>query len=129
MDIGSGGGSHLVHYARRFPRATVVGIENDGPSIENARRTLSEAEVDDRVEILHGDANTLDEEDAFDVVTMNLALHETGGDEEYRNVLRRVREALRPGGSVVVSELPYPDQPTDYRSHPVHRMIAGVQLP
>jgi len=118
----------LVHYAQRFPEAAVVGIECDEPSIDIARATISDAALDGRVEIVRGDANTLDERGAYDLVTLNLALHETGGLEEYRNVLVRVRNALKPGGTVVVSELPYPDVPTDYRSHPVYRMLAGVQL-
>lgn len=31
-------------------------------------------------------------------------------------------------GAVVVSEIPYPDEPTTYRSNPVYRAMAGVQL-
>jgi SAM-dependent methyltransferase len=128
LDIGSGGGAHVVHYAQRFPDAHVVGMEFDEPSIDNARRAVSDAAVGDRVEIVHGDANALDAGGAFDLVTMNLTLHETGGIDEYRNVLDRVRRALKPGGTVVVSEIPYPDEPTTYRSHPVYKAIAGVQL-
>lgn len=128
LDIGAGGGAHLVHYAQRFPKAAVVGIEFDEPSIDNARRAVSEAGVDDRVEIVLGDANALDADGTFDLVTMNLTLHETGRVDEYRNVLDRVRRALNPGGTVIVSEIPYPDQPTAYRSHPIYKVMAGVQL-
>lgn len=128
LDIGAGGGEHVIHYARRFPGAAVVGLEFDEPSVDNARRAVSDAELGDRIEILFGDANALDAVGEFDVVTMNIALHETGGVGEYRNVLDRARRALRPGGTVVVSEIPYPDTPTEYRSHVVYKMIAGVQL-
>lgn len=128
LDIGIGGGTHLVQYAQRFPRASLVGLESDEPSLDLARATISDASLEERVQIVHRDANELDEVNAFDVVTMNLALHETGGPQEYRNVLDRARRALKPGGTVVVSELPYPDVPTDYRTHPVYRMLAGVQL-
>lgn len=128
LDIGAGGGAHVIHYAHRFPEADVVGLEPDEPSIANARRAVGEAAVGDRVELVRGDANTLDADRAFDLVTMNITLHETGGVAAYRNVLERARRALRPGGTVVVSEIPYPDEPTTYRSHPVYKAMAGVQL-
>lgn len=128
LDIGAGGGHHLVHYAGRFPNARVVGLEFDAPSAQLARRTIAEAGLGERVELRHGDANELEEEDAYDLVTMSIALHETGGPEAYRNVLDRVRRALKPAGTVMVSELPYPDSPGEYREAPVYKALAGVQL-
>jgi hypothetical protein len=59
---------------------------------------------------------------------MNIALHETGGPAEYRNVLGRVRRALKPEGTLLESELPYSDSPGEYRDRPVYRALAGVQL-
>jgi len=128
LEIGPGGGHALAHFARRFPRARIVGIEFDEPSIDLARQTLHDAGLADRAEVRHGDANELDEDDAYDLIAMNIVLHETGGPEEYRNVLRRTRRALKPGGTVLVSELPYPDSPTAYRGNPVYQMLAGVQI-
>jgi predicted O-methyltransferase YrrM len=128
LEIGPGAGFALAHYARRFPGSRVVGVEFDGPSVDLARQTVAEAGVDDRVEIRHGDANELDDEDVYDLVVMNIALHETGGPPEYRNVLDRSRRALKPGGSVLVSELPYPDSPAEYRTQPVYKALAGVQI-
>ena len=53
----------------------------------------------------YGDTNQLDEEEAYDLVTMNIVLHETGGPAEYQNVFSRVRRALKPNGTLLVSEL------------------------
>ncbi len=128
LDIGPSGGFHMAHYATRFPNACIVGLEIDEPGVELGRKTLAAAGVADRAELRHGDANLLDDEDAYDLVTMSITLHETGGPDEYRNVLHRVRRALKPGGTVVVSELPYPDSPEAYREEPVYKMLAGVQL-
>ena len=128
LDIGAGGGHHAAHYARRFSNARVVGLEFDAPSLELARKTVEQAGVGERVEIRHGDANELQEEGVYDLVTMSIALHETGGPREYRNVLDRVRRALKSGGTLMVSELPYPDLPDEYRETPVYKALAGVQL-
>ena len=128
LDVGSGAGYGVVHYAGRFPRARVLGIEYDAPSAALALRTLADAGVGDRARVLEADANAIDYDSDFDVVTMNVTLHEVGGPDSYRNVLSRAYRALRPGGVIVVSELPYPDSPRDYRGNPAYQMMAGVQL-
>lgn len=128
VDIGAGGGFAVTHYAHRFPAATVIGLEFDGPSVELMRRTLEQAGLGDRIEMRHADANKLEDVEAWDVVTLNITLHETGAEPEWRNVLRRVHRALKPGGTIVVSELPYPDSIPDYRSSPVYQALAGVQI-
>ena len=124
----AGGGYHALHYAKRFPNTQVVGLEFDAPSLALARQAVSESGLGERVEIRHGDANELDEEDAYDLVTMSIALHETGGRSEYRNVVTRARRPGKPGGTLLVSELPYPDSPGEYREAPVYKALAGVQL-
>lgn len=128
LDIGAGQGAHVIHYARRFPGAEVVGLEPDEPSIAAAISAIAEADLTDRVTMRADDADDLDADGVYDLVTMNIALHEIGGWDEYTNVLDRVRRALRPSGTIVVSEIPYPDTPTEYRSHVVYKMSAGVQL-
>jgi SAM-dependent methyltransferase len=128
LDVGSGGGHHLVHYAKTYPSATIVGLEPDAASRGLAAQAIADAGVHERVTVIDGDANDLDGTGTFDVATLSITLHETGGPGEWRNVLRRVFGALRPGGTVIVSELPYPDSVLDYRADPVYKMLAGVQL-
>jgi len=128
LEIGSGAGHHLVHYARTFPRARIVGIEPDGPSVALARAAISDAGVADRVTFRQEDANGLEDRDAYDLVVMSITLHETGGEVAWANVLARAHRALRPGGTILVSELPYPDAVAEYRTEPVYQMLAGVQL-
>lgn len=128
LDIGAGGGFAAMHYANRYPRSRVIGLEPDAASAELARRSVADAAVQDRVAILEADANALAQTETYDLVILNVALHETGGPPEYRNVLTRARRALRQGGAAVVSELPYPDAPAEYRQKPVFRMMAGTQF-
>lgn len=128
LDVGTGAGYALCHYARRFPAAETVGIEFDEPSYQLACRTVADAGLSARIDVRLGDANQLDDTDVYDLVTLSVTLHETGGPDEYRNVLARVHRALRPGGTVLVAELPYPDSPEAYRREPAYRMLAGVQL-
>lgn len=53
LDIGTGGGYALVEYARRFPAATIVGIELDEASVALASKTIAEAELKHRVRVVH----------------------------------------------------------------------------
>jgi predicted O-methyltransferase YrrM len=128
LEIGAGAGVHTARYATTFRTALIVALESDPASIALARRLLDEEGVGERVDVRQQDANQLDDRERFDLATMNLVLHETGEEEDWRNVLRRVFRALRPGGGIVVSELPYPDDINSYRSNPVHRRLAGIQL-
>ncbi len=128
LDLGAGAGFAVIHYARRFPRAQVIGLEFDPPSAALAARAVEEAGLKDRIEIRPGDANLMDEDGEYDLITLNISLHETGGPAEYRNVLRRVRRALKPEGTMAIAELPYPDSPSEYRDAPIYRMLAGIQV-
>ncbi|MBV9119242.1 MAG: class I SAM-dependent methyltransferase, partial [Chloroflexi bacterium] len=107
LDIGAGGGFAVLQYARRFPKAQVLGIETEPGMVALARRAIAEEGLDN-ADVQVADANEMTEYAAYDLVTMNVALHETGGPAEWRNVLARVLTALKPGGVVVVSELPIP---------------------
>jgi SAM-dependent methyltransferase len=126
LDVGCGAGYGLVYFARRFPRATFVGVELDPSMLELARAAVAESGLGDRITVQAGDARDLPFDAAFDLVYLNVVLHETGGPEDYRRTLASCYRALRPGGAILVSEMPYPDDVTAYRS-PVNRLLAGVQ--
>jgi predicted O-methyltransferase YrrM len=128
LDLGAGGGVLAVHLATAFPAATVHAVESDGPSLALARRRVADGALADRVDLRALDAADLDDRDRHDLATMNLVLHETGGPSRQHDVLCRTYRALRPGGGLVVSELPYPDEVGSYRSDPVHRRLAGLRL-
>lgn len=148
LDIEAGAGFALIHYAHRLPAAEIVGVDFDEPSYLLARQAVADPErvegwqsddpvearddtmagVGDLVEVRHDDPNQLADVDAYDLVTMSTTLHETGGPDEYRNVLARAHRALNPGGTLLVAALPYPDSPEAYRAEPAYRTLAGVQL-
>lgn len=135
LDIGTGAGHALVQYAKNFLSAHIVGLDIDLSHIRMAQRTIIQANndskvgIDDRVEIRYGDANLLSDKEYYDLVTMNLSLHEMG--EQYRRVLSRIYDALKPGGIVLITEAAHPDSICAYRdnSGPWLKLMASVQLP
>ena len=128
LEVGCGAGRLCMALARTFPASRVVGLELDSVSAEQARSAAREAGLQERVEVKQADANQLADHGVYDLVVMSRSLHEVGGPDEHLSVLRRSKDALRPGGWVVVSELPYPDNEADYRDNPDHRRLAGAQL-
>ncbi|HZS02148.1 MAG TPA: class I SAM-dependent methyltransferase [Chloroflexota bacterium] len=126
LDLGCGGGYGLLHFARRFPRATVVGVEQDASMLALAREAVADSGLGARVQVQEGDARTLECEQPFDLIYLNVVLHETGGPDDYAATLAACRRALAPDGALLVSEMPYPDDVRAYRE-PVNRLLAGVQ--
>jgi SAM-dependent methyltransferase len=127
LDVGCGAAYGLLYLGRRFPKARGLGLEIDPPMLALAASNLAEAGLGDRVRVEATSALDMAYADRFDLVVMNIALHETGERSEWEAVLRRVRRALRPGGALLISELPYPGTIEEYRAQPAYRLLAGIQ--
>ena len=97
VDIGCGEGWSTIAIGRAYPRARVVGVDLDGPSIEAARRHAAEAGMDGAVEFRHADAASLDE--PADLALIVEAVHDMSDPV---SVLRGVRESLAEDGSLIV---------------------------
>src|SRR5262249_8281152 len=112
--------------ATTYPAARVVGIDPEPQQLELARANAAAAGVEARVTLQQSDARTLESVAEFDLVVMNVSLHETGGHDDWRNVLAHLRRALVPAGWLLLSELPYPGTVEEYRSSPAYKLLAGV---
>ncbi|MGH2444864.1 MAG: methyltransferase domain-containing protein [Candidatus Limnocylindria bacterium] len=96
-DIACGEGWSTIAIARAYPKARVVGIDLDGPSIEAANRHAAESGMADAVEFRHADAASLD--GGFDLAIIIEAVHDMANPVP---VLRAARESLVEGGSLIV---------------------------
>lgn len=98
-DVGCGAGWSTLAMARTFPRADVVGFDADEASIADAARNASEQRVAARFEVC--DALDIGRAGPFDLVLVLEALHDMARPAE---VLQAIREALAPGGAVLVAD-------------------------
>lgn len=105
LDIGCGVGWSSVSIAQAFPGVIVDGVDLDPASIEAARRVAAAENVTDRVTFEVRDAATL-AGGGYDVATMFEMLHDLARPVE---ALRAAREALGPGGVVLVADEPAGD--------------------
>jgi 2-polyprenyl-3-methyl-5-hydroxy-6-metoxy-1,4-benzoquinol methylase len=100
LDIGCGEGWSSVIMARTFPNARVEGVDLDPASIAIAAATAEREGVADRVKFEVRDAASLAGA-GFNVATMFEMLHDLAHPVA---VLRAAREALAPGGVVLVAD-------------------------
>jgi SAM-dependent methyltransferase len=102
-DLGGGVGTYTHAVLRRHPEATAVVV--DRPNAESvAREFAAEAGMADRLEFLAVDFMYESFGEEFDVVLLSNIVHCYGPDDN-RRLLRRVRDALAPGGRVVIKDL------------------------
>lgn len=111
VDVAGGHGGFAMAMCSRHPRlrATVVDLP---PSVAVGRKLVEEQGYADRVSFREGDVFEVGLGDELDVVSVfNLIHHLT--EERDRELVRMAREALRPGGCLVVgdSERPDPEEP------------------
>lgn len=71
LDIGTGTGLIALMSAQRSPEASVVGVEIDASSAEQARANVENSEWSDRIEIVHGDIADYEPGAKFDLIISN----------------------------------------------------------
>lgn len=108
--VGAGGGMELKSFADAQPRWTFVGIDPSKQMLDLARETLGP--LLRRVELLDGHAHTAPP-GPFDGATCLLTLHFLPPDERLQ-MLREIRQRLKPGAQVVVAHHSYPSG-SDFR--------------
>jgi len=99
-DVGCGYGAPTIAMARRFPRSRFLGTDADDSSIARARKAAAEAGLGSQVTFEVADAAALPGEE-YDLVTFVDCLHDLGDPVA---ALRGARQALAPGGSVLLVE-------------------------
>ena len=117
-DIGCGHGGPTIAIAQAFAGSRVLGIDIDDASIAWARKAAADAELGARVTFEVADAAGLPGGE-YDLVTFFDCLHDLGDPV---GALRHAREALAPGGSVLLVEHAGSERPEENLS-PVGRFF------
>lgn len=124
IDIGCGTGVLPVLLAQAYPKARFTGLDLDARSIELARENARRAGVAERVQFVQASATELPlAEGGWDFVTSFDCIHDVG---QPRQVLRRIREALAPGGTYLMVEPKVAERLHDNAANPFARMLYGM---
>lgn len=102
MDVGGGNGAFLISAARAVPGLELTLFDME-PVTQLAREHLADAGVLDRVRVCAGDFTSSPLPTGADVISLVRILHDHD-DDVVLNLLIKVREALPPGGTVLIAE-------------------------
>ncbi|GAA1954271.1 methyltransferase [Amycolatopsis minnesotensis] len=102
VDVGGGNGSLLANLLRRFKR--MRGVLFDLPGVvANSDEVFAAAHVGDRVEVVGGSFRTDPIPEGGDAYVLKRILY-SWSPEEAAGLLRRIRAAMKPDGSVFIVE-------------------------
>lgn len=102
LDLGGGAGSYSIALCAANPELKVVLVEQKEP-LEIARPLITENGLQDRIQLLEGDFNTITLESDYDVVLISGVVC-TKSAAECRSLFRRAYNALLPNGLVIVQD-------------------------
>ena len=105
LDVGCGAGNFSLRLLERLPGMNAVLLDLSGPMLERAKQRVGAATAG-RVATLQGDIREIDlGAERFDVIVAASVLHHLRADAEWEAVFAKFHRALRPGGSVWISDL------------------------
>ena len=108
LDVGSGVGLLAIAAAGVWPRATIVGIDVWGPSLEAAAANVRAAGLGDRITVRDQDVAALDDSDAYDCAWFPTFFVT---EPVLEAAMPRLCRALRPGGWLVAGRMAPPPDP------------------
>ena len=124
LDLACGMGLGPIKMAKAYESAQFVGVDGDAYTLEMARRNFDEAGYGSRFELVHSMLEEFDAQDAFDVAIINISLHEA---RDMQLVVDNAYRALRPGGTFIVNEFPFPETVEECRTLPA-QIMSGIQF-
>ena len=105
LDIGCGAGNYSLKIIEQLPNLDVTLVDLSRPMLDRAVERVSRA-TSGKVTALQGDVRELQlGESQFDIICAAAVLHHLREDVEWRNVFCKFHAALRPGGSLWISDL------------------------
>jgi predicted O-methyltransferase YrrM len=105
LDVGMGVGIISIEMCRIYPELSVVGLEPGETQATEAKRNIATAGFEDRIEVRPQSLEELADREAFDLAYLPQVFIPV---DVVRVGLRAVRDALRPGGWILVLAISAP---------------------
>jgi tRNA (cmo5U34)-methyltransferase len=106
LDVGCGAGNYTLKLLEHFPNLNVTLVDLSRPMLDRACQRIQSAAAAVKLTDIQSDIRNLDlGESRFDVILAAAVLHHLRTDAEWRAVFTAFHRALRPGGSLWISDL------------------------
>jgi tRNA (cmo5U34)-methyltransferase len=106
LDVGCGAGNYTLKLLERIPNLNVTLVDLSRPMLDRACQRIGSTAAAGKITAIQSDIRNLDlGRAAFDVILAAAVLHHLRTDAEWRAVFTAFHRALRPGGSLWISDL------------------------
>jgi tRNA (cmo5U34)-methyltransferase len=106
LDLGCGAGNYSLKLLERLPNLSITLVDLSRPMLDRASQRIAAAAAASNITNIQSDIRDLDLGEAkFDVIVAAAVLHHLRTDAEWRAVFTAFHRALRPGGSLWISDL------------------------
>ncbi|MET0594166.1 MAG: methyltransferase domain-containing protein [Polyangiaceae bacterium] len=122
LEVGCGKGHSLNLLAKAFPASRFRGIDLCEETVAGAREEVKKLGLGN-VRFDREDAGKLDIVSAYDAITVFDAIHDQADPE---GVLRRIRRALKPGGTLLCADIAASSNLADNLEHPLATALYSV---
>ena len=100
LDLGGGSGSYSIALAQRYPKLTGLIVDQ---SVGVARSLIKQCRLQDRLAVRTGDVFHAKLGNEYDAVLVGNLIHDFD-EQDNRRLIRRIHQALKPGGKVFIVE-------------------------
>ena len=106
LDVGCGAGNYTLKLLEKVPgTAAITLLDLSRPMLDRAEQRIS-AVSRAKITSMQGDIRELSlGDEKFDIILAAAVLHHLRGDEEWERVFALLHRALRPGGSLWISDM------------------------
>ena len=109
LDVATGTGDFALTAYKMLRPNKIVGIDISEGMLDIGRKKISDANLQDKIKLLHGDSEDMKFADnSFDAVTVAFGVRNF---ENLQKGLSEIRRVLKPGGTLVVLECTKPSAP------------------
>lgn len=106
LDIATGTGDLAIQIAKST-QAQITGFDLSAGMLEVGRKKVSKEKLDDRIEMIQGDAENMPfENNSFDVITVAFGVRNF---ENLKKGLDEIYRVLKPGGKFIILEFSQPE--------------------
>jgi tRNA (cmo5U34)-methyltransferase len=105
LDIGCGAGNYTLKLLERLPELNVTLVDLSRPMLDRALQRISEATTANVTSIQADIRKVRLGEERFDIILAAAVFHHLRNDAEWHDVFAKCYAALRPGGSLWISDL------------------------